>query len=162
MKFKSSSISEIVGPAIAEVLPDHGVPWFRVRHLLTLNLLLVVPLLSSATAGYDGSLMNGLQSLTEWKDYFHHPEGTMLGFVNAAQNCGCFIVLPFCGWCTDKYGRKLTIFAGLIGIVIATIIQATATTVAQLIVSRFIVGAAGMLAVQPAPLLIAEMSYFSR
>lgn len=159
MKFKSSSINEIVGPAIAEVLPDYGIPWFRVKHLLTLNLLLMVPLLSSATAGYDGSLMNGLQSLTQWRDYFHHPEGTMLGFINAAQNCGCFIVLPFCGWCTDKFGRKLTIFAGLVGIVVATIIQATATTVAQLIVSRFIVGAAGMFAVQPAPLLIAEMSY---
>lgn len=159
MKLKSTSISEIVGPAIAGVLPDHGRPWYRVRHLLTLNLLLLVPLLSSATAGYDGLLMNGLQSMTMWKNYFNHPQGTMLGFINAAQNCGCFIVLPFCGWCTDKYGRKKTIAAGLVGIVIATIIQASATTLAQLIVSRFIVGGAGMLAVQPAPLLIAEMSY---
>lgn len=30
--------------------------------------------------------MNGLQSLEEWRTYFGYPQGTMLGFVNAAQN----------------------------------------------------------------------------
>lgn len=159
MKLKLTPIEDIVGPAIADVLPQHNQPWFQVKHLLRLNLILLVPLLSSATAGYDGSLMNGLQSIEEWRHYFHHPQGTMLGFVNAAQNFGCVIILPFCGWLSDKYGRKITLAIGLAGVVIATIIQATSINLAQLIASRFVVGAAGMLAVQPAPLLIAELSY---
>lgn len=159
MKLRFTPVSDIVGPAIAEVLPDHGKPWFRVRHLLKLNLLLIIPLSVSSTAGYDGSLMNGLQSIVNWREYFDNPRGTMLGFINAAQNCGCVIILPFCGWLTDYIGRKWTIVAGLAGVVVATIIQATATNLAATIASRFIVGAAGMLAVQPAPLLIAELSY---
>ena len=159
MKLKLTPVNEIVGPAIAEVLPKYDRPWYKVRHLLSLNLLLIVPLLSSATAGYDGSLMNGLQSLEEWRKDFGYPQGTMLGFVNAAQNFGCVIILPFCGYLTDKLGRKITLGFGLVGVIIATIIQTTSINLAQLIASRFIVGAAGMLAVQPAPLLIAELSY---
>lgn len=159
LNFRPTPIEDIVGPSIAAVLPDYGRPWYRVPHLLTLNLVLLVPLLSSATAGYDGSLMNGLQLIEEWKTFFHHPRGTWLGFINAAQNCGCLIILPICGYLTDKLGRKKTLGLGLAGVIVATIIQATGDTIGQLIASRFIVGAAGMLAVQPAPLLIAELSY---
>lgn len=157
--FENTPVHEIVGPNIARVLPDYGKIWLKVPHLLRLNLILLVPLLSSATAGYDGSLMNGLQSISKWKLDFNHPHGTMLGFVNAAQNVGCFVVLPFCGWLTDYLGRRMVLGIGLLGVIVATIIQATGDTLAQLIVSRFVVGAAGMLAVQPAPLLIAEVSY---
>ena len=46
--------ADIVGEAIAAVLPKYDRPWFRVPHLLKLNLILIVPLLSSAVAGYDG------------------------------------------------------------------------------------------------------------
>lgn len=159
MFFKSTPIEEIVGHSIAQVLPRLEKPWYLVPHLLQLNLVLIVPLLSSATAGYDGSLMNGLQAIDEWKDTFSHPKGTMLGFVNAAQNFGCVVALPFCGWLTDYIGRKWTLFIGLCGVIIATVIQASGDTLAQLIVSRFVVGGAGMLAVQPAPLLVAELSY---
>ena len=47
----------IVGEALGKVLPVYDKPWFRVPHLLQLNLILVVPLLSSAVAGYDGTLL---------------------------------------------------------------------------------------------------------
>lgn len=46
--------ADIVGAALARVLPDYQKPWYRVSHLLQLNLILIVPLLSSAVAGYDG------------------------------------------------------------------------------------------------------------
>ena len=45
---------DIVGEALASVLPQHDRLWFRVPNLLKLNLVLLVPLLSSAVAGYDG------------------------------------------------------------------------------------------------------------
>lgn len=46
---------QIVGAALAEVLQDTNKWWFQERHLLRLNLILVIPLLSSSVAGYDGS-----------------------------------------------------------------------------------------------------------
>lgn len=161
MKFqlKPTPLENIVGESIAGVLPDYGKPWYKVRHLLVLNILLLVPLLSAAVNGYDGSLMNGLQSMEEWREYFGYPRGKMLGFVNAAQSVGGVVVLPFGGYLSDTLGRKWTLVIGLLGIVLATIIQATSINIGQLIASRFIVGIAGLLAAQPAPLLVAELAY---
>lgn len=103
--------------------------------------------------------MNGLQSLKQWQTYFNNPAGSLLGLVNAAQSAGSVVILPFVGIMSDRFGRRAVLLAGLIGVVVATIIQATSTTLAQFVVSRFIVGAAGMCAVQPAPMLIAELAY---
>lgn len=103
--------------------------------------------------------MNGLQALQQWKEYFGHPAGSLLGLVNAAQSIGSVVVLPFVGMLSDKFGRRIILFIGLIGVIVATIIQATATTLAQFVVSRFVVGAAGMFVVQPSPMLIAELAY---
>ncbi|KAM0722955.1 hypothetical protein Q7P37_001153 [Cladosporium fusiforme] len=150
---------DIVGSALAEVLPVTDKWWFQQSHLLRLNLILLVPLLSSSVAGYDGSLMNGLHSLPQWQNYFGDPQGSMLGLVNAAQSIGSVLALPMVGSLSDKFGRKIVLLGGVIGVIIATIIQATATTYAQFVVSRLIVGAAGMLVVQPAPMLIAELAY---
>ena len=167
---------DIVGSALAEVLPVTDKWWFQQSHLIKLNMSLLVPLLSSSVAGYDGSLMNGLQSLPQvrvvtlglhgrilttkqWQSYFGYPTGSLLGLVNAAQSIGSVLILPIVGWLSDRFGRKIVLLAGIFGVIIATIIQATSTTYAQFVVSRLIVGAAGMLVVQPAPMLIAELSY---
>lgn len=103
--------------------------------------------------------MNGLQSLSQWKTYFDSPQGALLGTVNAAQSIGSILVLPLVGSCSDVFGRKRVLIAGLVGVIVATVIQATSTTLAQFIVSRLVVGMAGMFVVQPAPLLIAELAY---
>ena len=103
--------------------------------------------------------MNGLQSLKQWQNYFGDPSGALLGLVNAAQSIGSVVVLPFVGTFTDRYGRRVVLLSGIIGVIVATIIQATSTTLAQFVVSRFVVGAAGMFVVQPSPMLIAELAY---
>lgn len=59
---------EIVGKALGKVLPVYDKPWYRVPHLLELNLILIVPLLSSAVAGYDGTTLHPL-SAPEAKRY---------------------------------------------------------------------------------------------
>lgn len=45
---------DIVGEALASVLPQYDQFWFQIPHLLKLNLVLMIPLMSSAVAGYDG------------------------------------------------------------------------------------------------------------
>ncbi|KAL3474430.1 general substrate transporter [Aspergillus californicus] len=150
---------DIVGQALASVLPDHDRVWFQVPHLLQLNLILIVPLLSSAVAGYDGSLMNGLQSITEWKDYFGNPTGSVLGVVNAAQSIGSVISLPVVGILSDRIGRRLTLLGGAIVIIIASIIQAASVQYGMFVFSRVLVGIGSMLVVQPSPMLITELAY---
>lgn len=103
--------------------------------------------------------MNGLQSLSQWKDYFGNPAGAMLGLVNASQSIGSVIALPFLGLLTDKFGRKPILLTGAILICIASVIQAAAVNYSMFVVARVIVGFGGMFLVQPSPLLIAELAY---
>ncbi|KAF7560276.1 hypothetical protein G7046_g3867 [Stylonectria norvegica] len=151
--------AQIVGTALAEVLPQTNKWWFQQPHLLRLNLLLLIPLLSSSVSGYDGSLMNGVQSLHQWQDYFGNPAGQKLGLVNAAQSIGSVVALPFVGTLSDKFGRKPILLSGLILIIIASAIQASSINYAMFVVSRLIVGFGGMFVVQPSPMLIAELAY---
>ena len=169
--------AKIVGSALAEVLPQTNKWWFQQSHLLQLNLLLLIPLLSSSVSGYDGrcsnsqdylavltqvaagSLMNGLQSLEQWKGYFGDPQGARLGLVNAAQSIGSVAALPFVGTFADKFGRKPILLTGIILICIASALQAASVNYAMFVVSRVVVGFGGMFLVQPSPMLIAELAY---
>ena len=42
-------------------------------------------LITSSTNGFDGSLMNSLQSMKRWQTFFGTPEGPTLGLLNAIQ-----------------------------------------------------------------------------
>lgn len=103
--------------------------------------------------------MNGLQSLPQWKSYFGNPQGALLGLVNAAQSIGSVIVLPLVSWLTDRFGRKNVLMCGIIGILVSTVIGAASVNYGMFVFSRILVGAGGMLVVQPSPLLIAELAY---
>lgn len=46
--------------------------WWRVPHLIKLNLLLFVPFLSSYVGGFDGSMLNGVQTLRHWQECKFH------------------------------------------------------------------------------------------
>jgi hypothetical protein len=36
-------------------------------------------LIQGQANGFDGSMMNGLQGLTYWQEYFNYPKGSILG-----------------------------------------------------------------------------------
>ncbi|KAM6519889.1 hypothetical protein FALCPG4_013465 [Fusarium falciforme] len=151
--------NEPSGHALAEVLPRDSKPWYRVPHLLKLNLLLLIPLMSSSVAGFDGSLMNGLQALPSWKNDFNNPKGHTLGFVNAAQSFGSILALPLCGLLSDKIGRKKTLLLGGVIITLASVIQAAAVNYGMFVASRVLVGVGAITIIQPSPMLISELCY---
>ena len=103
--------------------------------------------------------MNGMQSLTQWQDYFDNPKGAMLGVMNAGQSIGSVIALPFVAWLSDRIGRRLTLLSGCIVIVAASVIQAASVEYGMFVFSRVLVGVGSMLVVQPSPMLITELAY---
>lgn len=103
--------------------------------------------------------MNGLQSITEWKDYFGNPSGSILGVVNAAQSIGSVLSLPFVGILSDRIGRRLTLLSGAVVIVVASIIQAASVKYGMFVFARVLVGVGSMLVVQPSPMLITELAF---
>ena len=55
------------GPKLNHIAQRTDKPWYRIPHLLKLNLLLIIPLLTSYVVGFDGSVLNGMQSVPSWQ-----------------------------------------------------------------------------------------------
>lgn len=103
--------------------------------------------------------MNGLQSISYWRDYFGHPAGTRLGLINGIYPVGSVVSLPIASTLCDKFGRKPAIVFGLALIVIGAVVQAAAQNYTMLVMSRLLLGFASPVSQSISPILIAELAY---
>ncbi|KAG6830912.1 hypothetical protein H0H87_006835 [Tephrocybe sp. NHM501043] len=133
--------------------------WYNNRRIITLNAWIVLLLITSSTNGYDGSMMNGLQSLDQWKGYFNNPTGGKLGLLNAIQNIGSLAAYPFAPYLSDGLGRRPTIFIGAVLMCIATAVQTASQSVGMFIGARFLIGFGLTFAANAAPMLVTEIAY---
>jgi MFS family permease len=100
---------------VSENAPDlPRVTWYKHAGLIKLYLLLLIVLSSSATTGFDGSLMNALQSSTQWNDYFDSPTGASLGLLNAIYPVGSMVAMPIFPFIADRFGRRWGIITGAV------------------------------------------------
>ncbi|KAH7915610.1 hypothetical protein BJ138DRAFT_1132510 [Hygrophoropsis aurantiaca] len=137
----------------------HRESWWKNRGLLTLNFCLILPLLSAAANGLDSSMLNGLQILPAWQDYFQTPKGKTLGLINSSQFIGALAGIPFSPFFSDQLGRRATLFVGAVIMLAGILSQSLAQTVHVFIGSRVLVGFGLAFSVNAAPLLISELSY---
>ncbi|PPQ78613.1 hypothetical protein CVT25_010577 [Psilocybe cyanescens] len=140
-------------------LVDPNRTWRNNKRLIYLNFWILLLLITSSTNGYDGSMMNGLQSLTQWDDYFGNPRGGKLGLLNAIQNIGSLAAYPFSPYLADGLGRRTTIFIGAFIMCGATILQTASQSVGMFIGARFLIGFGLTFAAGAAPMLVTEISY---
>ncbi|KAL0580965.1 hypothetical protein V5O48_001057 [Marasmius crinis-equi] len=133
--------------------------WWRNRGILLLNICLLLPLLTAVTNGIDSSLVNGLQILPDWQDFFGHPSGPTLGLINSAQNIGGFIGLPMTPYASDILGRRAALFIGSLIMLGGVAVQITASSVKIFIAARVIIGFGLTFCTNAAPLLLIELSY---
>ncbi|KAL2849645.1 general substrate transporter [Aspergillus pseudodeflectus] len=134
-------------------------PWYRVPHLLRLNLLLMVPLLTSYLVGFDGSMLNGVQTVPAWQNDFDHPSGGMLGLVTTAQTIGSAGALPIGPYLTDRFGRRPPIAIGSLLVILAAGLQGGAQNLGMFIGSRVIIGIGSSFVATAAAPLVAELAY---
>ena len=144
---------------VHDILPVDTEPWYKKRHLLILNLMMVVPYLSSTTNGYDGSMLNGLQSMTQWENFFNSPEGARLGSLSNGVIFGQVLAFPVAPWVSERFGRRVPIFFGSLLLVIGAVLQCAAQNYAMFLVARMILGFGGLIAVEASPTLITELAY---
>jgi MFS family permease len=113
----------------------------------------------ASAAGYDGSLMNGLQALPNWNKFMGMPQGAWLGFINAIYWFFNGVAFFIAAWTSNKFGRKSGIYAGHVFIIAGTILQTASQNEASFIVARALLGIAAGLYVSGAPLLINEIAF---
>ncbi|KAH7120225.1 putative sugar transporter [Dactylonectria estremocensis] len=133
--------------------------WLKNAGIVKLNLILILPLISSYATGFDGSMMNGLQSLDTWKDFFNNPGASELGLLNAIQNVGQLVALPFCAITCDRFGRRPALIFSACILLIGVILQAAAQNTGMFIAARGILGIGLALNITAAPLLLLELAY---
>ncbi|KAG8679794.1 hypothetical protein FRC09_018708, partial [Ceratobasidium sp. 395] len=127
--------------------------------ILFLNLCLLLALITSSANGFDSSMMNGLQIVPEWQYYFGNPSGSTLGMVNAVQNLGVLMALPFAPFVSDKFGRKKALILGALIMLGGVALQTASTSIVHFVCSRGMIGFGLCFATNAAPLLITELAY---
>ncbi|KFY32658.1 hypothetical protein V495_08845 [Pseudogymnoascus sp. VKM F-4514 (FW-929)] len=141
--------------------PDHFVlggqefpriNWWKCKNLRKLYFLLIIPLVGSWAEGYDGSMMNALQTSQEWQNFFGHPHGSLLALYNLSFAIGALIAVvpfPFGSYFADKIGRRWAIVCG----------NMVSITVAMFIVARIIIGMGVTITQGSCPLLVTELAH---
>ncbi|EMC91174.1 hypothetical protein BAUCODRAFT_317249 [Baudoinia panamericana UAMH 10762] len=133
------------------------VTWYRDPALRKTYICLMFVVITSATNGYDGSMVNGLQSLNVWQDYFHHPTGSILGLFSAIMSVGSITAIPFVPYAADGLGRRWGIIIGCVIMIIGVVLQSISINFRMFIGARFLLGFGIAIAHGSSPLLITEL-----
>ncbi|KAL1594793.1 hypothetical protein SLS59_008606 [Nothophoma quercina] len=141
------------------VAQDH-VRWWNKPNLRRLYLLLVpFCLFIESTSGFDSSMMNGMQALTYWKEFFNYPKGGQLGLLVACYNLGAITSIPFISLVSDHLGRRRSIIFGSMIMVIGAIMQGLSRNLAMFVFSRIFLGHGIVYAIIAGAALLGELGH---
>ena len=93
--------------------------------------------------GFDGALVNGLQLLPAWQNYFGHPQGATLGLLAACQSIGALGSIPMAPLVNDRFGRKRTVMLGGALMLTGAALQTAASSVGMYCGARAMLGFGG-------------------
>ncbi|KAL2783196.1 general substrate transporter [Aspergillus keveii] len=154
-----SDADNFEGLTLKDVIPNNRKPWYKNSTLVKLNTLLLCALITQIAAGYDSSMLNGMQSLPQWQKYFGQPTGTRLGAMTFAPAGGSLISVLISSQVCERLGRRYPICAGSTIIIIGSVIQAAAMNYGMFVASRFMVGFGLGLVNTADPPLLSEVAY---
>ncbi|KAK0299556.1 hypothetical protein LTS00_002001 [Friedmanniomyces endolithicus] len=107
---------------------------------VTLSVLLILcSTVQSCTGGYDGSMLNGLNILPSYTDYFQLNAATT-GLNTASVFIGSCLGPLVSGIMADRLGRRPAMFWGCIFTIVGVILQTAAQNIAMFVVARIILG----------------------
>ncbi|KAI0010809.1 guanine deaminase [Xylariaceae sp. FL0662B] len=150
----------VADPILTRIVEEDKVNWFKKPNLRLLYFLLFPTCMGvELTSGFDSQMINALQMVPSWIEYFDNPQGSLKGIIAAAYSLGAISSLPFIGIINDKFGRRFSIMAGSIIMVIGALIQGFSVNVAMYIVARLVLGFGIPTCIVSASSLIGELSY---
>jgi sugar porter (SP) family MFS transporter len=85
-------------------------------------------------------MMNGLQAVEAWRNYFGEPKGATLGLFNAAYPIGGLCAFPFISFVSDTFGRRIGLATGATICIIGAVLQAAAQNLPMFVVARGVLG----------------------
>ena len=133
------------------------VTWYKDPALRRTYLCLMFVVITSATNGYDGSIVNALQSMDSWQDYFNHPKGSLLGLFTCIMSVGSITAIPLVPYVADILGRRWGIIIGCVIMLLGVVLQSISINFRMFIAARFFLGFGIAIAHGSSPLLITEL-----
>ncbi|VUC30240.1 unnamed protein product [Clonostachys rosea] len=167
----SEAIDNKVNPTTPPDEDEHhgprgsDLPFWKQPELRKLYALTLILFLGSTTLGYDGSLLNGLQTMKSWNEYFDTPTGSRLGIFGAVPGFGGLFVLLFTPYIADGIGRKRGTAIGCFFVVLGSLLQtftpasSASRRDAMYLIGRFLMGFGSNISNGTCPLLITEIAH---
>ncbi|KAL1853092.1 hypothetical protein VTK73DRAFT_9108 [Phialemonium thermophilum] len=109
--------------------------------------------------GYDASLLNGLQAMPQWQDYFNHPSSNRLGLISASLFLPAIVTPYISSAINSRWGRKASVAVGSFILILGAFINAFANSTGMFIAGRVLVGAAGPFGKITAVALLQEIAH---
>ncbi|GFF57348.1 sugar transporter (hexose transporter [Aspergillus udagawae] len=107
----------------------------------------------------DAGLLNGLQAVASWNEFFDHPQGTTLGLYAASLYLPSFLTAYLGDFLSQRFGRRYTLALGSFVVLAGGLINAFANSAGMWVAGRAIIGGGGGLAKVAAPALIQEIAH---
>lgn len=104
-------------------------------------------------------MMNGLQAVEKWREYFNEPSGASLGIFNGAYPIGGLCAVPLLSRVGDRFGRRVGIATGAVLCCVGAALQGGATNTAMFVVGRGIMGAGRVMINTSRAPLITEIAH---
>ncbi|OLL26196.1 High-affinity glucose transporter [Neolecta irregularis DAH-3] len=108
--------------------------------------------------GFDISSVSAFIGTQQYKDYFHNPNSNLQGGITASMSAGSFAGSLVAGYLSDRLGRRKAIQIGAVIWMFGSIVQATTTSVVQLVIGRVINGICVGITSSQVPVYLAEVS----
>ncbi|KAK3306699.1 general substrate transporter [Chaetomium strumarium] len=151
---------EHADPRLTRIAQADTKPWYKKPNLRFLYLILVPTCLGVEwTSGFDSSMMNSLQAVKSWVDYFDNPTAGRLGLLNAMYSLGALMAIPFIPTASQYLGRRWTILSASLVMCFGAGLQAGARNSDMFLASRWVLGFGIPFAIVNASALIGELSY---
>ncbi|KAI1501684.1 major myo-inositol transporter iolT [Biscogniauxia marginata] len=151
---------EHVNPRLAIIAQADTKKWYNKPNLRYLYLILVPCALGVEwTSGFDSSMMNSLQAVASWVEYFDNPSEARLGLLSAIYSLGALMAIPFIPTVSQYLGRRWTIMSASLVMCMGAGLQAGARSVDMFLASRWVLGFGIPFAIVNASSLIGELAY---
>ncbi|PPQ81957.1 hypothetical protein CVT25_014686 [Psilocybe cyanescens] len=124
-------------------------------------LLVTCSCITSTTFGYDASMINGLNILPSYTDYFHLNTATIALNTASIWIGGCLVAFCY-GQFTDRIGRRPALLWAALITVFAVILQTAAQNVSMFVIARILIGFGTSASGLCGPVYLAETLPFQR
>ncbi|KAK3294443.1 general substrate transporter [Chaetomium fimeti] len=149
-----------VDPRLTRIAQADTKLWYKKPNLRFLYFILVPTALGVEwTSGFDSSMMNSLQAVQSWVDYFDNPTSDRLGLLNAMYSLGALMAIPFIPTTSQYLGRRRTILLASLIMCMGAGLQAGSRNSDMFLASRWVLGFGIPFAIVNASSLIGELSY---